>query len=341
MLENEASGSVEPARHEPSADLVAQIPRESLKSLFYLVAGKPDSIHKVLSGGIVVAVGDIMDLHSRISSKLANYDTQGFVASVDIAFQGGTTKSYGSWAEFEAVDWTSAEVTEAVTIKWDFLVMLPRFNFPQRHTLVVRLATMPNPIDLMRLVFDKHPEHIDFSELVAPVSARVDFINALLAEELLNLVKAWKDGLAEPKVYSTLFHKISHRGELLKDALRLSVPFFIAFVACAALARLFEGTDANAPVTVGQYKLAMYWLVASSIALVASERISSWIAGRALKALGNASRTWLFNLTKGDGKHQDKLEAENWSDVKKFLWNAAANILLSVLAAALSTALLP
>ncbi|WP_152412536.1 hypothetical protein [Xanthomonas phaseoli] len=49
---------------EPAGgDLVARVPKEHLKSLFYLFSGKPDSRIKTFNDAIHISKQDILELH--------------------------------------------------------------------------------------------------------------------------------------------------------------------------------------------------------------------------------------------------------------------------------------
>lgn len=201
--------------------VITQIPRESLKSLFYLVAGKPDSLYKVFSGLLLIAPTDLSELNYSVCAKLAHFEMVGVVTTITITHMNGLIKEFGSWAEFEATNWSGPEVTEAVTLRWDFLAKLPSYNMPQRHTATVRIGSDPSPLHMLQAIFSQDPEDVSkLDMLFAPVICRVDFINSLLAQEFINIVENWHNGRRNPTKLSSRYFRLLRHRKIIKDMIR-------------------------------------------------------------------------------------------------------------------------
>src|SRR5688572_16467377 len=123
----EPQGPIEGAvpGHPTNGEIVARLPKESLKALFYLFAGKPDSVVKVFNKPVLIAPDDLAELNGRVQEKLQQHHIEAVIPSVSVRYDKNVIKEFGTWAEFESHRWTGPEVTEELAIRWDFMVKLP------------------------------------------------------------------------------------------------------------------------------------------------------------------------------------------------------------------------
>jgi hypothetical protein len=109
-------------QNDDESTLIAEIPKDGLKSLFHLLVGRPDSEELVLSRPVKVKQEDIIVLYEKLMEKLGNHHVFSTNIKVDITFENGKTKQFGSWTEYKSFDWITSEVTAEVYLKIDFLV---------------------------------------------------------------------------------------------------------------------------------------------------------------------------------------------------------------------------
>ena len=103
---------------QPSGtDLVARVPKEQLKSLFYLFSGKPDSRIKTFKDAIQITKPDVLELHDCISAKLATHHIDAVIATVKIGYEGSQLSEFGTWAEFAGHTFTEPEKVEEIVVK--------------------------------------------------------------------------------------------------------------------------------------------------------------------------------------------------------------------------------
>ena len=75
---------------------------------------------------------------------------------------------------------------------------IPGYSQPQNHNLVVKITNGLRPEEVLNLIFSGKIEDFDEIELNSiPIIARVDFIQVILGEELLNIVGEWVKGLRQ------------------------------------------------------------------------------------------------------------------------------------------------
>lgn len=167
---------------------------QDFKSLYYQMNAKPDTEVKVFSDSRLVEVGDIKDLHDRISEKLKNHTLAGIIVSIKVSFSDKRVLDLNSWSEFNATKWNTSAFTNHVEIQWDFNVVMPNYNNPQRHTLKVRIGTEVKPTELFQIMVVSGSD-IQYEEAKARVVAKIDYINSVLSTELLNIVQSWYETL--------------------------------------------------------------------------------------------------------------------------------------------------
>ena len=57
-----------------SADeVVAKVPKEAFKAMFYMFTGKPDSQLKVFDNPVIITPNDLIELNTDICDKLTNH----------------------------------------------------------------------------------------------------------------------------------------------------------------------------------------------------------------------------------------------------------------------------
>tara|TARA_R110000751_G_scaffold307700_1_gene430651 strand:+ start:1086 stop:2093 length:1008 start_codon:yes stop_codon:yes gene_type:complete len=168
---------------------------DDMKSIFYLMNAKPDTSIQLLEGKKRINLSDIRDLNERIQRKLQNHHLIGQIASINIIFEKGKIQDYATWAEFERETWhTINNKTEAISLTWDISLKLKRYENPQRHTLKVRIGQAISPKDMMELVFSSDNAS-ELREKRADGIVKVDFIDQVIAGELIEKVINWHEGL--------------------------------------------------------------------------------------------------------------------------------------------------
>jgi hypothetical protein len=60
-----------PIHHSRDADVIATVPKEAFKAMFYLFAGKPDSKVKMMNRRVIIKFDDLQDLNVKIVEALA------------------------------------------------------------------------------------------------------------------------------------------------------------------------------------------------------------------------------------------------------------------------------
>jgi len=324
-----------PGQSEKRMDIAAKtsnpiLTPEQLKSFFYLAAGKLDSNIKIFNRKIVIDENDLIELNDLIQEKLRNHDTTASVASINISFRKNKIKQFGAWGEFTKSNWKIPEVIEGITVIWDFLVKLPQYTQPQRHTLTVKITANANPAVFFSAMLSGNINEIDSVELRhSPVVCQVDFINHLLSDELLSIVDKWVESRKTSASDGKIKKWIQKHGRVFSDLISYSVPLFITVTSLSILygyEKSIDGTELS--VTIMMY--CMYWLLLSIVSIFGFAKISNRLAHYSFRAISEYGDFLIFNITNGDKNEQAEVDRKNKKEFRKFIFGACTALLINI-----------
>ena len=102
-------------------EVVAAVPKEAFKAMFYLFAGKPDSEVKIFNRRVIITPDDLNDLNLKITDKLKLHSIDHSVSTAVIKFDKEKSIEFGTWAELESYDFKVPYVTKEISLRWDFI----------------------------------------------------------------------------------------------------------------------------------------------------------------------------------------------------------------------------
>lgn len=320
---------------EGAKSLVAKLPKDQLRSLFYLFAGKPDSRIKVFEKPIYLKVEDIIELNDCITRKLETHNIAGQITTVTVGYKGADIQEFGSWAEFTAHHWQEPERIEEVVVKWDFMVNLPSYEVPQRHTLLLRVSSDMKPGKFLQMMAAGNSDDFDqFDMLTAPAFCRVDFINAQISKELVNEVSSWIDSRKEPVLIPDAYYWLKKKRQNVAELIHHSVPFMFCLVWIAALlwaiTNKFGGSIPLEYAAIWLFFGMYLFTPAGKLGLIFARRVFS-----NLKSLDGNKVT--FEFTSGDKKYNAELINKNRKRGRKFVRESFWTLFLNIAAGLIAT----
>lgn len=304
------------------------------KAVYQAMTAKNDCRSKIFPRNVRVKLDDIYDLNNRIVEKLRNYNLLGFSTSITANFKGRQTIDFSSWNEFENHKWNESEAVLALTIVWEFNVLLPQYELPQKHLLVVKLTDGLRPEEMLNIVFAGKLENMDEIERqVCPVVVRVDFINYILGDELLRIVEEWDKGL--PIQYGGE-NKFVSKVKKQKRKLAFIIQYItdIIYICCAI--SLFNFTIHSFEIekvydlSIGNIE-EMIWILGVLIVIfIFVNRIAQWLANMLYMSLGEEPDTHIFEINKGDTNLQEKLQIRNKKTKMSVVMSVIGTILINL-----------
>ncbi len=219
-------------------------------------------------------------------------------------------KDYSTWGEFERENWDTVNSTvQAVTIKWDMRVQLPQFKNRQRHSLRCRIGREVAPKDIFQLMMTTD-DVIEIMEAQSPCIVKVDFVNDILANELLNLVEQWYQGLASIPEKSSISTFLISKGNRVSEILRMLLPISLLMIARQYL-------DLYEPLLGSESHDNIHALIDIGIILTSVFVIGTYF-GRKLERfidsrIDKLQRYPVFSISKGDRNAVDEHQVINRS----------------------------
>ncbi len=273
-------------KQTPGRGMAVLADKDSLRAIFHLLVGKPDSTQKIFTRAVEVTPPALHDLHERISEKLATHHIEALVASADVSFEDKTTSQLGGWAEFEAFRWTTPKITREIRLKWQFLLSVQGYDLPQQHSITVKLCSEVRPIEVLQAMLSKHPADDEGSAIsFAPTICRVDFISHSLGQELITVVEDWNQSLRQPDTRSSFVSQLDRYKDWIAGFIDYSTPILFAFACIAILKVQFTYTISSQPLSTKTAVELMQWLILSLIAIYIADKISSWLSKTAYGAI--------------------------------------------------------
>tara|TARA_B100000787_G_C16174847_1_gene288432 strand:- start:671 stop:1678 length:1008 start_codon:yes stop_codon:yes gene_type:complete len=302
---------------------------DDVKSFFYLMNAKPDTSIQLLEGRKKITLAEIRDLNERIQRKLQNHDLIGQIASINLIFEKGKIQDYSTWAEFERETWhTINNKTDAISLTWDISVKLPRYENPQRHTLKVRIGQAVSPKDMIELVFSSD-DPSELREKRADGIVKVDFIDQVIAGELIEKVVNWYEGLK--KVPNDIgFQKIMEKNQrlIISTIFNFTPILFLAVYHYYFLAFCEWGSSIS-NITIANIQLFLIVFVAIFFfGKIFASKFAKWID----KKIDEYTRISQFEISKGDENAFHDSEAKNNSITKKIVMRGFLTIVSTAIA---------
>ena len=222
----------------------------------------------------------------------------------------------------------------SISIQWNFNIRIPGYDLPQRHNLVVKLTNGLRPEEMLNLIFSGKIEDFDEVELnTFPVVARVDFIQALLGEELLNIVGEWvrgrKQNTASKNVVLLLMKKYRKRIAQYFEY----VSFIMTFILTVGINTYYIrglNIDKLSDLSMTEFNNLLILLATSVMVIFLLKKIFEKLAENVYDKLSEYGRVFIFNITRGDKNLQDKINSSDNNSGKmilvKFVFSLIFNI---------------
>lgn len=294
----------------------AIISLDEFKSFFYQLNAKPDTEIRLLSGKKTLELADIRSINEQVAAKLRNHDITAEIASINFILSNKKIKDYSTWLEFERENWdTVNERIQTLSINWDILIKLPHYQLPQRHSIKLRIGTDIPPKDIIQLLLTSD----NISQLIearTPSVCKVDFINSIIAVELLNIVSNWYEGLKNSPDPSPVHNFLKKQGKVLTEIIRYASPIVLLMIVCLYSNYLFTILGIEEEVSIETLQKFFIFLAGIFMTgLFLGFKIEGFI-DRKIDKLEEYPR---FSITRGDRKAIEEFEKANEKLIRQIL----------------------
>ncbi len=310
-------------QENPNLPVAGKYSLDDVKSFFYLMNAKPDTSIQLLKGRKKVTLAEIRDLNERIQRKLENHDLIGQIASINLIFEKGKIQDYATWAEFERETWnTINNKTDAISLVWDISIKLPKYQNPQRHTLKVRVGQAVSPKDMMELVFNSD-NMSELMEKTADGIVKVDFIDQIIAGELIDKVVTWYDGLK--KMPDDIgFQKILEKyQQILVGSIRNFTPVILLTIYNYYFVGFCKWASLTTNITFANIQLFLIsFITIFFVGSMIGRLFSNWVD----KKIDQYKGLNQFEITKGDENAMHESITNNNSITRKIMTKAGLTV---------------
>lgn len=301
---------------------------ETFKSIFYWANAKPDTQLKLFRERKIITLSEIYNLNTKIGEKLKTHKIETFIVSLNFILTEGNIREYSNWAEFERENWQYInQRVQSISITWDLTFSLPNYTIPQRHTLKVRIGSAIPPKDILHFMLNTDDVG-DFISSQAEGLVKVDFINQILGNELLNIVTEWNEGLKKiekKQDFQTFFLKNS---TYIKKTILYAFPLILLYIGFIYQNLFIK--ELNLSKELNLITLERTLLIGATI-ISAGLVFSRFLTNQFARRIDKFKISSGILITKGDENYDNEIKRENKSIIRDILARVFISLVVAVL----------
>jgi hypothetical protein len=299
---------------------------DQFKTLYYLLNAKPDSQVKLLTDDKLIVVQDIIDLNDKVQRKLNTEHVETVITTVSVLFNSKALLTFNNWQEFLRTDWKTSEQTKSVSINWDINIKLPQYELPQRHTLKLRLGSPVRPGEIFELMMTSDKDE-ELLEATANGVCKIDFINEVIANELLKVVEDWYKCL--PTNYKDdAFQKFSEKHKKkIAFVINLLIPMASIIIAISLVKFRLGSLDISTKIGFSElltfigFGLAIFYL---------GDLLGKVLSANVYHKISNYKDYSIFSFTKGDQNAKQEVKKKNSRIVRSIIRDFLISVAISI-----------
>lgn len=119
---------------------IGSLPRTALEAIYRATTGKTANLTRALRKNVVIYQNDVENLHQKICDQLNHYEIlAGPTVTIAVQSANDQKHQYNSWINYSNKQPDNNEITSDITMKYEVLLNLPRYETPQRMTVTINL----------------------------------------------------------------------------------------------------------------------------------------------------------------------------------------------------------
>lgn len=295
---------------------------DAVKAYMYLFTGQISSKYKMFNETIIVKMNDLVRLDNTINEKLRlNKVYQNMVnSSVDVRLENNATVSFGTFNEFSKYHFNESSPIESMLLKWDFFLHIDSYQNPQRHTITVRINSGIKTLDVLQAIFNGSPNDIEKTEMeMSQVYCRVDFINSLLSDEIVNIVQSWVKSCEPGCDLNCIMDFFKRNIELCKTFSKY-LTYSAFFIGSLAILKKYSSID-----------IKVFLMIFIIMQHTIVKDISNYFSKKVYLSLLNYGEYCKFEITNGDINKKSQFQKKKKKYISVFIFNIVVPFLLNIL----------
>lgn len=301
-----------------------------MKVDFFKNFATPDSVTKIFTNDVSVDYEDLENIVYDINEKLKSVNVVGIVINTLVRFRDKKRINFSNWGEVTRHKWNEPNQIEQIVITWKFSVLLEGYDQPHNHTLTLKISNSMRPEELFRLIFSQENINDDFEKNFFPVVAQVDFIDRLLADELIEIVNKWNKGLRDsPITVHPILNVLKKNKRKLGYFVEWVTKMVIFITPLLLIMNYIDSLQINGLLDISKDMIKDFVFLFSVMimSIIISNRVSKLIAEYIFGSLKDYGDSYVFNITRGDKKQHDKMQKQEKNTRKKIFITFALYIL--------------
>lgn len=320
-------------------DVAINIDQKEVSALFNIFNASPDNTIKIFPKNVLITVADLFHLREKMNEKLELYLVQALVEGIEVRYENNKFESFSSWNQFENLNLNSSSIVESITLKWDFLLRVQNYGMPQRHTVVVRLSSGMKPEQLWQLMISGKIEDLDgIDKNLAPVICSVSFVNHLLSEEIVNIVKEWNKSLRLASDEASKFKFLKKNKMIIANSIKIFTKIVGVVLSALILCLVLNNFNIQqiSDMTIRQGESFIIVCAFCYIINKLFSEVGYHLGRQFLDNILQHGDIFTFEITKGDKGQQEKIIRKNKRYEKSirngFITSLTFNIVAGVIA---------
>lgn len=305
---------------------------ENFKAFYYQMNAKPDCKSIIYNKNIRIDRDDLIDLSTKIVNKFKNhYDDEGYKINIHLSFSDRKTVDFATWESFSDFVWPNTKLG-SIVIEWEYLLRLPGYKYPQLHRLIVKISDGIRPEEMLNLLIAGRLEEIDELEKgIYPLAARVDFVNNVISDELLQIVREWADGVRLIDKNRKFLFKL----RMVRRQIAYLLNYLTTFVVltCGLVytnISLSNSTFKIIELSSVDIQKIINSLFVFMVFVFVVYKISQLISNYIYKTLEDFGDNHVFKITKDDKKEIEKIQFDDEKKKKHIFLNFLLTIFLNI-----------
>lgn len=302
-----------------------------LKSLSYALNAKPDTEIRLFQENKRITRDNIIEINDLVLEKLNTEPTYGeIITSTVLQLSEKKVLDFGRWESFIEKDLNISNKVQSVSIKWDFLLNLPGYKIPQRHTLRLRLGSQIRPNEIIHIVLESENDS-EIDEMSANAVCKVDFISDVISAELLGVIERWHAALPTSDSFSLLEKFLHKKAREISDFLD-----YFSYVVGIAVIILISNLSFVEEQILNDLPNLFKFAGFSIIFIVMVRFFGGVFSIYLYKKMRTIKHYPIFLVTRGDANKFEEVKTKNKHLVREIIIGLASNILSALVLWALS-----
>lgn len=302
----------------------------NFKSLYYLFNATNDTQIQIFKEEKLIELKDIDEIKDRVLEKLENHNTITIKVSIHFSLSNNTYKKFENWEEYKRANWKIPSSIKSCSITWDFHLLMPNYEVPQRHTLMIRMGSEIRPDEILRLMVQTG-EDFEYDSIAANAICRVDFVNKVICDEMLNIVEEWYKGLLVNDNEYVLKKFVKKWVNLLRNTVVYIFTIFSMVLVYTITDRLLENFNVQTISSIS-INTMMLWVLVSAGTVYTCRVIGNTLYDSINKNYFRYEDTTTFKITNGDINKQIKMKKADRSITNQISIRVISSFVFAIIA---------